>query len=99
MNNSEIDIILPDYSQIYTLSPISFDTNYYGGYSTGGPNGYFALHKFSPALYKANGRYALSASTFDSVGDHYGVRPVVSLKKGTVFSSGTGSASSPWIVQ
>ena len=40
-----------------------------------------------------------SHSNFYGVGSSFGVRPVVSLKKGIAISSGTGSEEDPWIIE
>ena len=42
---------------------------------------------------------AIVGTVFDEAGYNIGVRPVVSLKPGTGYTSGTGSKSDPYVVQ
>jgi hypothetical protein len=61
---------------------------------------------WSLSPYTFNSSYALvwrvysdGRLNYDRVGDSYGVRPAVSLKPGTTYSSGDGSTSSPYVVE
>ena len=57
------------------------------------PSNFSTLYAFEFILPSASYSYAYS-----NVTTSFGVRPVISLKKGTILSSGNGTATSPYIV-
>ena len=68
---------------------------------TGQPSWLLSPHNFNGSYVNgANGRYVSSDGTLGrtSVGIADGARPLVSLKSGTEYSRGDGSASNPYVV-
>ena len=94
---------------IYPVGMITADETVYAGGAYQGTNSSYYLYNgvndwtISPSYFgfiSSNGFRLTSAGRLDDffTGDSYGIRPSLSLKKGTVLSSGNGTSTSPYIV-
>ena len=94
---------------IYPIGLLTADEMMYAG-ATGLLNSSFYLYTgqtfwtLSPSDFKnwsASGFYLTSPGSLNDlkVDDYYGLRPSVSLKRGTTISGGSGTATDPFIIK
>ena len=99
LQNEEMQKIYRDYTlsssgKIHSISPTTFNKT--DSMYTVGSDSYLYFDFGAKVIYPEGESYSVSDT--ETVSNSYGVRPVISLKNGTIISSGDGSETSPWVV-